>query len=100
MKLRAKVKFLGKDQGGRTTAPRSGYKPQIKVGEVSTSCFITTVDNSVEIMDFGITYDVFIELQFEDLYIDKIYIDMPIYLYEGSKLIGIGSFIRNAHVGA
>ena len=93
MRNKAKIIFLSKEQGGRHTPPSSGYKPNIKIGEILTSCIVTPVDSSITIMDFGIEYFVFIELQFESLYLDNIYKGIKIHLYEGRKLIGMGEFI-------
>ena len=90
MKSSATVRFLNKDEGGRITPPLPGYKPQIKLEGVFTSCFITPKDPTLTIMRFGIDLDVFIELQYEDLYLQHIKKGMEVYLYEGSRLIGLG----------
>jgi len=92
MKKNAVVKFLNKDEGGRYFPPSAGYKPQLKIDEEFTSCFITPKDASVGTMNFGVEHDVFLELQFEDLYFKKIKKNMDIKLYEGNKLIGVGYF--------
>jgi hypothetical protein len=66
------------------------YKPHMKFGEQLTSCLITPVDDKIKIMEFGIDYDVYVEFQFEELFLDKIKSGMNIGLYEGKRLIGHG----------
>ena len=92
MKRRAVVRFLSSIEGGRFNPPSAGYKPQIKIDEILTSCVITPQNSNVNIMDFEIEHDVFIELQFEEIYGDKIFNGMGISLFEGSKLIAKGRF--------
>jgi hypothetical protein len=72
--------------------PLPGYKPQIKIGNIYTSCIITPQNSKVEAMGFGIEHDVFIELQFEDLYLDKVMMQERINLCEGERLIVVGRF--------
>ena len=93
MKRKAIIRFLNTLEGGRLNPPCSGYKPQIRIGEILTSCKIIPEDVNVGIMDFEIEHKVFIELQFESLYGDKIVKGMKINLFEGSKLIATGAFV-------
>lgn len=93
MKYKAKIRFLSYADGGRFSPPMSGYKPHIQIGDEFTSCTITPLDVSVEIMEFGIEYDVFLELIYPEVYRDKVTREMEIKLYEGSKLTGTGFFI-------
>ena len=57
-----------------------------------TSCEVTPKDSLLDIMDFGIEHDVFLELQFEERYLMNICDDMEIFLYEGNRLVGVGVF--------
>ncbi|MCL2813989.1 MAG: hypothetical protein FWD23_05255 [Oscillospiraceae bacterium] len=90
MKYNAIVRFLGKNEGGRTNPPMTGYKPHMKIGEEHTSCIITPKDSGVETMNFGIDYEVFIEFQYEEDCAKKINDRLNIGLYEGNRLIGHG----------
>jgi len=93
MKYKALVRFLSSKEGGRLSAPVSGYKPQLKIGKEHTSCIVSLENPSRGKMDFGIKHVVFIELQFEDLYPEKTFLKNKIELYEGSKLVGVGKFL-------
>ena len=93
MRRKAIIKFLSKAEGGRLNPPSSGYKPQIKIDTILTSCIITPQNLDVEIMEFGIEHNVYIEFQFEELYGEKIFSGMDVNLLEGSKLIAKGKFV-------
>ena len=90
MKYKAIVRFLGKNEGGRMTPPMTGYKPHMKIGEIQTSCIITPKDSAINMMNFGIDHEVFIEFQYEEDFTDKINDRLNIGLYEGNRLIGHG----------
>ena len=49
----------------------TGYKPHMKIGEEHTSCIITPKDSTVEMKNFGIDHEVFIEFQYEKDFIKK-----------------------------
>jgi translation elongation factor EF-Tu-like GTPase len=93
LKYSAIVRFLCHEEGGRFSPPLSGYKPQLRIENEFTSCIITTKYNSNEVMEFGVDYDVFIELLYADIYKNKITKRMRIELYEGNKLVGKGVFV-------
>lgn len=65
----------------------------MQVGDEFTSCIVTSIDNLVEVMEFGVDYNVSIELLYPDIYNDKISKNMEVKLFEGNKLIGIGKFV-------
>jgi translation elongation factor EF-Tu-like GTPase len=90
MKYQAIVRFLNKHEGGRNNPPMRGYKPHMKIGEEQTSCIITPMDSSSEIMNFGIDHEVFIELQYEEIFLEYMNDRLNIGLYEGNRLIGHG----------
>ena len=91
MKNSAIIRFLSKEEGGRLAPPMTGYKPQIKIENVLTSCIITPKDPSLTTMEFGIEHEVFIELQYKELYSQSVDKGMVVCLYEGTRLIGHGS---------
>ena len=90
MKYSAVVRFLSKDEGGRMTPPLSGYKPHVKIGNEHTSCRIISKDSDVEILDFDLDHEVFVELQYEERFKEQLRRGLNIGLYEGSRLVGHG----------
>jgi len=94
MKYSAIVRFINKEEGGRTSPPMSGYKPHIKIGKEHTSCRITAKDSDVETLDFGCDHDVYIEFQFEERFANQIKSGLNIGLYEGNRLVGHGYLIN------
>ena len=94
MKFRAIVRFLSANEGGRKNPPQPTYRPAIKIDDQNyTSCFITAVDPIKSVFDFGIEHDVYLELMSENIYLSRLNTDKPIFLYEGSRLIGEGKFV-------
>lgn len=68
MKYNAIIRFLSKDEGGRITPPVNGYKSHIKINDKHTSCIITLVDDSEDVMPFGKDLNVYIELQYDNIF--------------------------------
>ena len=93
MVFKAEIKFLGKEKGGRSEPPLSGYKPQLKIGTEFTSVIITTLPETSEIMEFDMEHIVQLQLQFESRYPEKAFLHNKIELYEGERLVGVGKFI-------
>ena len=96
MMLIAEVSFLDQEKGGRFSPPQSGFKPQILVGNVKTSCVITPIDESVFVFDFHKTHLVKIDLQFSDVYKCCLGENDGFSLFEGNKKIGEGRVISLA----
>jgi translation elongation factor EF-Tu-like GTPase len=89
MHYNAVVKFLFPEDGGRTTPPQSGYRPQLKLGDIQTSCMILSPNDDEGIMSFGKEHYVQLKLIFPE-YQKRITSNMGLEFYEGSRLVGIG----------
>jgi len=93
MKRTAVVRFLERSEGGFRTVPVvPGYKPHLKIGELKTSCIVTPVDENVKVMHLGVEYEVFLELMMEETYGGEITDCMPVTLYEGDRITGVGRY--------
>jgi len=88
---KVKLSFWGKDKGGRFTPPSPGYKPQIAIDDIQTSCIVTAENNAVTTFDFNVEYEVLIELMFKDVYGEKLAVGDSIRLYEGNKQVAEGT---------
>lgn len=86
----AEIVFFGQDKGGRFTPPKSGFHPQVKIGEEFTSCIIHSVEEGINVFSFNIPYQVKINLMFPQRYSDKLSIGQELFLFEGSKQIAQG----------
>ena len=91
--LNATIRFLTSVEGGRSTPAEPGIRPQIKLGQVFTSC---TVQPLVPVPTFklGDAYDVKIEIQFWNEYGHLFRDEHPVELFEGSRLIARGVWSR------
>lgn len=88
--LRANIRFLPHGQeGGRRTLARSGVRPQLKVQNLYTSCYVWGEKQGQEFLP-ETDYDVGLELLFWDEYKDSIYPGMPVELNEGSRVVARG----------
>ena len=91
----ANIIFYSSGKGGRYTPPQTGFRPQINIGGIHTSCVVNSL-NGEQFFDFDKEYNVFLELMFPDQY------ELPckggdkISLYEGSKLIGEGEIVAES----
>ena len=88
----ARMIFWEQELGGRYIPPQSGFKPQIKIGAVHTSCFVYS-NEGVEIFELGKAFMVRIELMYPDVYGGQLKIGDKIELYEGNKQIGEGEIL-------
>jgi len=88
--VRAKLTFIASDQGGRKIPARSGTRSQLKVNDIFTSCIVRS-ENEEQVFEFGVEYDVTLELLFWDCYKDGIYAGMPLQLNEGDRAVGFGT---------
>jgi translation elongation factor EF-Tu-like GTPase len=87
--VRAKVTFLTSAQGGRLTPAISGYKPQLKVGDVFTSCFVWG-DTRDQLFAPGVEYRVHLQLPLWQDYQSQIIVGMRVQLQEGSRIVAEG----------
>lgn len=92
----AKVRFLTSDEGGRLTNPRSGYRPQVALGQagLSTTCVVESVEGSEEEFGLGVEAYVKVTLLFPLEYGDQFARLTSLSLFEGSKLVARGSFTK------
>jgi hypothetical protein len=89
----ARLKFLSAGEGGRLTVPRPGFHPQLKLGSAFTSCVVQPASDGVG-FDFEQVHDVLLHVTFWDQYQPVFAADDPIELYEGSKCVARGAFVR------
>ena len=98
----AELRFLPASEGGRSTPPQSGFHPQLKLGELQTSCVVTSVDPDVHAFSFAKPHRVRLQLMFkkeaEEITGHSIAHwcakGKLIELYEGSKKIAEGYVIE------
>ncbi len=87
--VKAKVTFIAPDHGGRKTPARSGTRAELKVNDLFTSCVVRG-QGEQQLFEFGIEYDVTLELLFWDRYKEVIGVGMPLQLNEGDRTVGVG----------
>jgi hypothetical protein len=88
----ADVRFLRPEEGGRLEPARDGVRPQLKIGEIFTSCLIRSTDGAA-IFDDDESHLVAITIIFWEEYKSSFDELSPVELFEGSRRIGIGEFI-------
>jgi translation elongation factor EF-Tu-like GTPase len=88
----ASLKFLGPDEGGRNTPPKTGFRPQIDINGVHTSCVVSGI-GGVEEFSFGKEHEVSLALMFPEQYKHSFKLNDKVGLYEGSKLIATGHVV-------
>lgn len=88
--IKAKVTFVPPDQGGRKTPARSGTRSELKVNDLFTSCVVRG-ETAEQVFEFGVEYDVTLELLFWDRYKDVVRVGMPVQLNEGNRTVGLGT---------
>ena len=90
----ASLRFFGPTEGGRQTPPVTGFRPQIDIGGIHTSCVVTKLDGG-EIFSFGEEHRASLALMFPDQYKVTFNVDDVVRLYEGSKLIATGRIVES-----
>ena len=88
--IRARVTFIPPEQNGRKTPAQSGTRADLMVKELFTTCVVHGSTNE-QVFEFGIEYDVKLELLFWDQYKDQIKVGMPVQLNEGNRKVGFGT---------
>jgi hypothetical protein len=91
--VRARIRFLTTAEGGRNTPPRTGIKPQLKLGHIYTSCVIRALSGDQGELELGKEHEVQLELLFWEHYSDLWRDTGKCELYEGSHLIALGRFL-------
>jgi translation elongation factor EF-Tu-like GTPase len=90
----AKLKFFTSEQGGRRTAAKSGYRPQVKFDftEMQTSGQQIFIDR--EIVNPGETVIAEITLLSPQLFLNQLWPGMEYEFREGPNIIGTGEIIE------
>lgn len=89
----ARIRFLPTSEGGRSTPAASGVRPHLKLGDILTSCIIRSTGPD-EAFELGIEYEVTIEVIFWEQYKSHFREDVPIEIYDGSRLIARGTWTQ------
>src|SRR5262245_26032062 len=87
--IHVKVTFVHSEDGGRNLPFRSGSRSTLKVGDIFTSCIVWG-ETEEQVFDFGVEYDVNLELLSWDFYKDMIQPGMQAQLNEGTRTVGLG----------
>ena len=90
LEVRANIRFIGPDQGGRKTPARSGTRSELRVNDLFTSC-VVCAETEEQVFEFGVEYNVTLELLFWDRYRNVIHVGMPVQLNEGNRMVGLGT---------
>jgi hypothetical protein len=87
--LEATLRFLPRSEGGRSAPAMSGIRSSLRLGEIFTSC-VVHVHGKTEELEFGVDYEVTIEILFWDDYGHLFCENAPIELFEGNRLVARG----------
>lgn len=89
----AVVVFRGADKGGLVNPPISGYRPQIDVGYMHTSCIVEGGDDGGPYV-FDKEHLLSIRLMFPDHYPNALRAGQSYGLYEGGRLVGTALIVE------
>lgn len=89
----ARVKFFDAAGGGRLTPPESGFRPQIGINELHTSCTVESVEGK-RTFPFNTEHRVSLKLMFPERYLDAFHVNDFVRFYEGNKIIGKGVIVE------
>jgi translation elongation factor EF-Tu-like GTPase len=92
--LKAHISFLPADEGGRSTPAMTGVRPQLKLGDVFTTCVVRG-SGPAQVFQPGLEYEVALDVLFWVEYGHLVRQDMPIELYEGNRLVARGRLIND-----
>lgn len=90
--LSACIRFLSVEDGGRLSWAESGIRPQLRLGDISTSCIINSADGARQ-FEPGVDHIVNIHLMHWDQVASLVDLNDPVVLLEGSRVIARGKFI-------
>jgi hypothetical protein len=90
--LRARIRFLTVDEGGRLAWAEDGIRPQLKLGELSTSCVVRSAEGQ-RVFEPGVEYLVDLELMFWNQYSELLNRETSVVLLDGSRVIATGRFV-------
>lgn len=91
--LVAKIRFLAPAEGGRSTPAQTGIRPHLKLGEVFTSCIVTST-GTVQTFEFGNEHEVNVEIPFWKEYGHLLRFGDPVELFDGSRPIARGTWVH------
>ena len=89
----AAIRFLLPGEGGRSTPPAVGVRPQLRIGDTFTSCHVVS-DEGIETFTLGQKYRVALQLPFWAQYSHLAQQGMKVELFEGSHLVATGEFLE------
>jgi hypothetical protein len=89
----SRIRFLSVEEGGWTSWAADGIRPQLRVGEISTSCVVRSA-TAAGMFEPGVEYEVELHLMFWDHYGHLVDLGQPVVLLEGSRVIAEGAYIR------
>lgn len=88
----ARIRFRTPEEGGRLTAPASGVRSQIELGEFQTSCVVSS-SAGLAVLPLGEEVEVHIRLLFAE-HIGSVFARAAeVELFEGAKLVATGHFL-------
>ena len=90
--LPARIRFLLPSEGGRSTPAMSGVRPQLKLGDVLSSCVVMS-NSDTQTFELGCEYEVTLRLVFPEQYGRLVGFETPIELFEGARLVARGEFV-------
>lgn len=89
----ASVVFFARHVGTLDWRPRSGYHPQVKVGDKYTSCAIESVGGETE-FEYDKPHVVRLRLLFPELYVGALFVGSALHFYEGHRPIAMGTILE------
>ena len=92
-KMRAEITLTPALEGGFSSPPASGIRPQLAVGDVFTSCVVRSLDGK-ETLPLGEPVTVEVEIIFWEEYKGKFTEGMPVVLHDGSRIVAKGHFVE------
>jgi translation elongation factor EF-Tu-like GTPase len=91
-KFQAKAVFFSSKDGGRITPPQSGFRPQVEIGSVHTSCMIEGTDENV-VFVFGVEHEVLLTLMHPGQFSNAFRRGDLVTFFEGQKKIGMATIL-------
>jgi translation elongation factor EF-Tu-like GTPase len=88
-----KVRFLSKEEGGRSFPPLSGYPPQVAVGAESTACRLIG-ENPQYVFEFHQEHEALLELNLPEIYGHYFKAGDKVLFLEGSRKVGEGIILE------
>jgi hypothetical protein len=90
-KFAARIRFVSPAEGGFSRPPLPGVRPQLRVGDVYTSCVVQS--KSDQPFEFGQEHEVTLEILFWDEYGRLFTRETSVQLFDGNRLVAQGEFV-------